>query len=976
MSRLAVTMTLLLPLAAAAQSVITEHVLDDFDPPRDSWKSPLISFERDPRRGGVAVLSIPANSKVTAVPLDLGDWAPRAFDFDELRFEYTISNPQVWFGCKIMDRPLADGYQATWQLQIPESADRAWHTAAIDLRNPMFRWGENPVNFRALHFRVDNQTPSPVVIRLSRLRYVRKGITLTQAGHGVGWTSPRSGHLDLRISSRLDQPADIPIRTAASLAGLSFRGLPERLQVPAGGTTPLRVAFELPEGTPELTPFDLSVQLLGDGGLAAESVTAETASPMMRPLPTPALLCHADRRADIRRRVRDREPARLWWESHRKAMDGWLKADIAYPPRGAQWWHWYSCKKCGSSLKTKTPTLHICPTCKAEYSGYPYDDVVLSRDHDRLAHAVRDLGVAYFISGDRRYADKARDILLGYAERYLGYPLHDIHGKPTKGGGHVHPQTLDEAIWLISIVQGTDAIRDTLSDDDFRAIGEKMILPAAYHIKNHQWGIHNICCWHTSAYGLAGLLYNRGDLIRAAIFGPNGFLRQVEKGVTSDGQWYERAWGYHFYTTSALEPIAIAIRLNGLAPIPDRFKLLFDGPLKFLTPTSELPAFHDTARVRFDPRANATHYELAYAFWGDPLHGAVLAQTDRRNLYATLFGRDTIESASKPASSENYLETGIAVLRSQTPGTAAATMPPNYVAIDYGEHGGGHGHPDKLNFVLWAHGTLLAEDPGCIAYGNPAHQGWYRQTISHNTLVVDGKSQTPATGRCLAYAAFPDASLIVADAGPIYPNLKAGRALALIGDTLLDLLWATDTTGNPRRLEYAFHSRGERTDTPPATQQPCDAPRGDGYAWAKNWQSLPHDGTATAVWRHQDVRLSMAHASSAPGTLLSASGQGNPPTVRFSLVLNRVDAPSAVFASAFAFSDPAKPAPQLSVEMLPSDAGVAAIRAQANGDTYLLLVSQDGSRRRLAAAGVACDARAALFRLDGQSLKLVLADGD
>ena len=123
MSRLAVTMTLLLPLAAAAQSVITEHVLDDFDPPRDSWKSPLISFERDPRRGGVAVLSIPANSKVTAVPLDLGDWAPRAVDFDELRFEYTISNPQVWFGCKIMDRPLADGYQATWQLQIPESAD-------------------------------------------------------------------------------------------------------------------------------------------------------------------------------------------------------------------------------------------------------------------------------------------------------------------------------------------------------------------------------------------------------------------------------------------------------------------------------------------------------------------------------------------------------------------------------------------------------------------------------------------------------------------------------------------------------------------------------------------------------------------------------------------------------------------------------------------------------------------------------------
>ena len=62
------------------------------------------------------------------------------------------------------------------------------------------------------------------------------------------------------------------------------------------------------------------------------------------------------------------------------------------------------------------------------------------------------------------------------------------------------------------------------------------------------------------------------------------------------------------------------------------------------------------------------------------------------------------------------------ILRSGPTGGDGADqhIPENYLALDYGPHGGGHGHPDKLGFVLYGRGTLLAEDPGCIAYGNPA----------------------------------------------------------------------------------------------------------------------------------------------------------------------------------------------------------------------------------------------------------------
>jgi hypothetical protein len=58
----------------------------------------------------------------------------------------------------------------------------------------------------------------------------------------------------------------------------------------------------------------------------------------------------------------------------------------------------------------------------------------------------------------------------------------------------------------------------------------------------------------------------------------------------------------------------------------------------------------------------------------------------------------------------------------------------------------GHGHPDKLNFVLSGLGEGIAPDPGTANYGVPIQAGWFRTTLADNTLVVDEKSQQPADG--------------------------------------------------------------------------------------------------------------------------------------------------------------------------------------------------------------------------------------
>jgi len=136
------------------------------------------------------------------------------------------------------------------------------------------------------------------------------------------------------------------------------------------------------------------------------------------------------------------------------------------------------------------------------YSGWPYDDVVLSTTHSSYSSAARDLGFLYRLTGSDAYAGRAREILLAYADRYDSYPLHTIRGKEAMGGGRVMPQTLDESTWLIPMCQGADLVWDRLSGADREKLEERLFRPAAHVIMQHEMKIHNIQCWKNSAVAL------------------------------------------------------------------------------------------------------------------------------------------------------------------------------------------------------------------------------------------------------------------------------------------------------------------------------------------------------------------------------------------------------------------------------------------------------------------------------------------
>lgn len=885
-----------LTVSLGASQCVEELAIDAFSETNQGRWFANSKFAQDAEHGWILDVVVPPNTQVAGYGLNIKDLFPKIAEWDELLFDYRVTMPCEWFGIKIIDKPLADGWQATWRLNLPANADKEWQTAVVKVHTPMWRWGDGPSDGRQIYFRAQNPGETTMRIRVTNFRLRRKNLFCT-LDESLKWTGKKT-ELNIKFDSRLDHAVKVAV-TPYPEDGVSFSQAEYVASVPARGETTVRIPVSLAESVKGMQPLTLKakVEEVAEGRRnELDHLMINTVTPIP-PYPSPMLFVTPEGFKQMQVRIDTMPGCKDAWNEIKQSADSWLSRKPKYPDRGAQWWHWYSCKKCGVSLKTKSATQHVCPVCNEVYSGWPYDDVVLSRTHDGLARDIQRLGLVYQLTKDPRYAEKAREIAMGYAERYLDYPLHDIHGKPSKGGGRVHPQTLDESIWLIMMVQGLDCIKDTLTQEDIDFLEEKMLLPAALMIKDHQWGIHNICCWQASAYGLVGFFLNRADLIHPAIFGPKGFIAQCEQGITDDGQWYERAWGYHFYTVNALKPLAIAIQNTGIVKLPDKLKAMYDAPIKFVTPTEQLPAFHDSGRVAFSFRGMSRDYENAYAWWKDPKHGFIVAQGKRNDQNTLLFGVTDLEMNRPDFQSENYADTGVVVMRSQSDKLKPKNIPSNYIALDYGEHGGGHGHPDKLNFVLYGHNQIIAEDPGCIAYGNPAHGGWYRQTLSHNTLVVNGKSQAPATGQCLAFAQSDNAAICVTEAGPIYPGVVAYRALAMIGDVILDAMWtAADSS---RDFEYPFHARGILETN--AKADATATPEGDGYQWATDWKILEKLPEYNFLWTQDNLKLaSTLKMIGDDNEMRTAIGMGNPPTVKPPFILAKAKGKQALFAQAMA----------------------------------------------------------------------------
>src|SRR5262249_32506230 len=265
--------------------------------------------------------------------------------------------------------------------------------------------------------------------------------------------------------------------------------------------------------------------------------------------------------------------------------------------------------------------------------------------------------------------------------------------------------SLSEASWLIDIAQGADLVWMTLQENDRETIEVKLLRPALEQvILPRRLGIHNIQCRHNSAIGLVGLLLGDQQLISRAINDPSvGFRQQIEKGVLGDGMWLEGSSGYHFFTVAGLWPLAEAARHCGIDLYGKDFKKMFDGPLSLAMPDFVLPNFNDSGTVPLQNQSDL--YELAYARFADASYVPLLQRSGRSGRLALLFGVPNLPSGSNlpVVHSHNSPASGYAILESGgKTGRGGSSSNATWLCIKYGPHGGGHGHPDKNTFILYA----------------------------------------------------------------------------------------------------------------------------------------------------------------------------------------------------------------------------------------------------------------------------------
>ncbi len=546
-----------------------------------------------------------------------------------------------------------------------------------------------------------------------------------------------------------------------------------------------------------------------------------------------------------------------------------MKSPLTFPPRGGQHNQWYQCEACQVGLETIDDTHHRCPKCGRIYSGEPYDDVIFARRHTANLKHMTAAAWAYAITGKAQYADFAREVLMGYAQRYLNYPYHTASRKPGHSGGHLMEQTLNESAAMTQyIAPSYDLVYGALSEAERSAIEAGLIRPILENIDRNKRGRSNWQSWHNAGMLWGGAVLGDQAWVDKALSDPeNGFAFQMSHCVSAEGMWEENSWGYHFYTLSALSRTAEAAGRLGVDlwsnPMLKKMYLL---PAHYVMADGSLPRFGDDVGTSLG--RGISLFESAWQAYRDPALAPLLPR--KAEWESVLLGREPGKAAGKARAlgSEIFPDAGHAILRTGGRGHLTAAM-------TFGPYGGFHGHLDKLSFVFYGYGRELGVDPGRAksqAYRLPIHKNWYKATVGHNAVLVDGQSQEPAAGRLELFETGPDYTAAAARCDKAYPGV-AHRRLLCLGKN--DLLVVDELSGQePHRFDWLYHNRGQSAVCSAATEVEGSYPAFEGMEYLQQMRAGRSDGQTGVRFEEKGITTYVTLAAGGRTALLVGAGVG------------------------------------------------------------------------------------------------------
>jgi hypothetical protein len=366
----------------------------------------------------------------------------------------------------------------------------------------------------------------------------------------------------------------------------------------------------------------------------------------------------------------------------------------------------------------------------------------------------------------------------------------------------------------------------------------------------------------------------------------------MENSVLPGGMWYENSWGYHFYTLEAVRRITETARRLGidLYSIP-QVKDMYTVAMDYQMVDGTLPRFGDATTARIPSRP----YETAYNQWKEPIFLSVL--TKKPTWDSILYGRtDSPDDKAQTIEFKSVLKEGAghAILQSEgKKGRSSAVM-------TFGPFGGFHGHFDKLSFVYFGTDRELGYDPGRArsqAYRLPVHRNWYRATTSHNTVLVDRKSQEGVAGKIELFVTSPELSAASGYVDTAYEGIMHRRLLVLRPDFLIVADVLTSNDDQEHTFDWMYYNLGENIISN-AAEKESEVPEGQGFEYIQDVRAGTTDKIIKATVDLGEDRVEITVNGEADSKVMTGTGVGESIMHRVPLIFVTRRGSEARFATA------------------------------------------------------------------------------
>ncbi len=426
------------------------------------------------------------------------------------------------------------------------------------------------------------------------------------------------------------------------------------------------------------------------------------------------------------------------------------------------WGHNYFCDYDGGRLiydKNKSKS-HVCEICGKEYTGDKYDTAWRYIYRNNAFFNSWKSALLYKVTGEEKYLNYFYDVIGYYSDNYKNFKLHNKSGESfdnpeeaTWGCGRIQPQSLNESIIVIKLLNALQIVKDDLNQDFIDGLYENFFKEMYTLLKPQVNKIHNISCWLNSVIGSIGFFYNDKEMIDFVFNGEFNINKQLEKGVTKDGFWFEGSIHYNYFTLEGICNLALFSKVYDY-----KFEAL-DIVEKMLVAGYELAFDNHTLPNPNDgwPNLNLKTYSYVYCM------GVKIFGKDSRiaNILKNIVNKD-VERGQLPLSKPYYYNNEISIERltflydvdfndyeiikvgsKNFEGSQFAVLKNDIfnVFCKYGHNGPSHAHPDKMNIEVVCKDKIITRDLSNAGYGSKMCNEWHRVSTSHNTVVVNGKNQ-------------------------------------------------------------------------------------------------------------------------------------------------------------------------------------------------------------------------------------------